>query len=60
VKAKIRCGMGPCQGRMCGLTAAEIIADVHRTSVPETGYFHIRPPIKPVPLGTLAAMETLE
>jgi NADPH-dependent 2,4-dienoyl-CoA reductase/sulfur reductase-like enzyme len=60
VKAKIRCGMGPCQGRMCGLTAAEIIADVHRTSVPETGYFHIRPPLKPVPLGALAAMETLE
>lgn len=60
VKAKIRCGMGPCQGRMCGLTAAEIIADVHRATVPETGYFHVRPPLKPVPLGALAAMETVE
>jgi NADPH-dependent 2,4-dienoyl-CoA reductase/sulfur reductase-like enzyme len=25
VKAKIRCGMGPCQGRMCALTTAEVI-----------------------------------
>ena len=33
VKAKIRCGMGPCQGRMCGMTVAEIIADVYRTPV---------------------------
>jgi NADPH-dependent 2,4-dienoyl-CoA reductase/sulfur reductase-like enzyme len=57
VKAKIRCGMGPCQGRMCGLTVAEIIADVHRTSVQDTGYFHIRPPLKPIPLGALARLE---
>lgn len=60
VKAKIRCGMGPCQGRMCGLTVAEIIADVHRASVQETGYFHIRPPLKPIPLGALARLETGE
>ena len=26
IKAFTRCGMGPCQGRMCGLTVAEIIA----------------------------------
>lgn len=57
VKAKIRCGMGPCQGRMCGMVVAEIIADVHHASAPETGYFHIRPPLKPIPLGALARME---
>jgi octopine oxidase subunit A len=60
VKAKIRCGMGPCQGRMCGMTVAEIIADVHRTPVPETGNFRVRPPLKPVPLGALANMEYSE
>jgi hypothetical protein len=60
VKAKIRCGMGPCQGRMCGMTVAEIIADVHRTPVSETGHFRVRPPLKPVPLGALANMENSE
>jgi NADPH-dependent 2,4-dienoyl-CoA reductase/sulfur reductase-like enzyme len=49
-----RCGMGPCQGRMCGLTVTEIIADA-RSVTPETvGYFRIRPPIKPLTLGELA------
>ena len=60
VKAKTRCGMGPCQGRMCGMTVAEIIADVHRVPVPETGYLRVRPPLKPVPLGALANMENSE
>ena len=27
LKSMIRCGMGPCQARMCGLTVSEIIAD---------------------------------
>jgi hypothetical protein len=58
VKAKIRCGMGPCQGRMCGMSVSEIIADVHRVPVPETGYLRVRPPLKPVPLGALANMES--
>ena len=60
VKAKIRCGMGPCQGRLCGSTVTEIIADVHRVPVPETGYYRVRPPLKPVPLGALANMENGE
>jgi NADPH-dependent 2,4-dienoyl-CoA reductase/sulfur reductase-like enzyme len=60
VKAKIRCGMGPCQGRMCGLTVAEIIADIQQTPMPEAGYFRVRPPLKPVPLGALANMENSE
>jgi len=57
LKAYMRCGMGPCQGRMCGLTAAEIIADARGAGVPEIGYFRIRPPIKPVMLGELAAFD---
>ncbi len=49
-----RCGIGPCQGRMCGLTVTEVIADA-RSVAPETvGYYRIRPPIKPLTLGELA------
>jgi NADPH-dependent 2,4-dienoyl-CoA reductase/sulfur reductase-like enzyme len=49
-----RCGMGPCQGRLCGLTVTEVIADA-RSVPPETiGYYRIRPPIKPLTLGELA------
>jgi NADPH-dependent 2,4-dienoyl-CoA reductase/sulfur reductase-like enzyme len=53
-KAYLRCGMGPCQGRLCGLTVSEIIAAATGKTVAETGYYHIRPPIKPVTLGELA------
>lgn len=56
VKAFERCGMGPCQGRMCGLTVSEIIADARGVSPDSVGYFRLRSPIKPVPLGELAAM----
>lgn len=49
-----RCGMGPCQGRQCGLTVTEVIADARGVSPEETGYFRIRPPIKPITLGELA------
>jgi len=49
-----RCGMGPCQGRMCGLTVTEVIADARNVSPAEVGYYRIRPPIKPLTLGELA------
>jgi NADPH-dependent 2,4-dienoyl-CoA reductase/sulfur reductase-like enzyme len=49
-----RCGMGPCQGRMCGLTVTEVIADVRRVPPAEVGYYRIRPPIKPITLAELA------
>ncbi len=56
LKAFTRCGMGPCQGRMCGLTVSELVAEARGETVAETGYYRIRPPIKPVTLGQLAAM----
>ena len=52
-----RPGMGPCQGRMCGLTVSEIIAGERGLPVAEVGYYRIRPPIKPITLGELAAFE---
>jgi NADPH-dependent 2,4-dienoyl-CoA reductase/sulfur reductase-like enzyme len=57
MKAFTRCGMGPCQGRMCGLAAGEIIAHARGTSVADVGVFNVRPPLKPLSLGELAALE---
>ena len=56
-KAFGRAGMGPCQGRYCGLTVTEILAAFHSQTQAETGAYRIRPPLKPVTLGELAAME---
>ena len=56
-KAFGRAGMGPCQGRYCGLTVSALLAQANGRTPDETGYFRIRPPLKPVTLGELAAME---
>ncbi|KUJ85700.1 FAD/NAD(P)-binding oxidoreductase [Ruegeria marisrubri] len=55
-KAFGRAGMGPCQGRYCGLTVTALLAQANGLSPDETGYYRIRPPLKPVTLGELAAM----
>ena len=36
-----RPGMGPCQGRYCGLTVSELIADKRQVSVSEVGYLSL-------------------
>lgn len=51
-----RCGMGPCQGRMCGLTVTQILSKELGKSPGEVGAYHIRAPLKPVPLVSLAAL----
>ncbi|MBM3601532.1 MAG: FAD-binding protein [Alphaproteobacteria bacterium] len=56
-KSFTRAGMGPCQGRMCGLTVAEVIADRLDRPMAEVGYYRIRPPIKPLTVGELAGLE---
>ncbi len=56
-KAFGRAGMGPCQGRFCGLTVTELLSQANGVSQDQTGYFRIRPPLKPVTLGELAAMQ---
>ncbi len=53
-KAFTRCGMGPCQGRQCGSTVSEIIAEVQGVDVEQTGYYRARPPLTPITLGQLA------
>ncbi len=56
LKAFTRAGMGPCQGRMCGLTVVETLADALGKSPAEIGYMRLRPPVKPVTLGELAGL----
>jgi thioredoxin reductase/bacterioferritin-associated ferredoxin len=56
VKASIRCGMGPCQGRMCGLSVSNIVARETGRPVADTGYYNIRSPIKPLALAELASL----
>ncbi|MGX9353140.1 FAD/NAD(P)-dependent oxidoreductase [Shimia sp. W99] len=55
-KAFGRAGMGPCQGRYCGLSVTALLADSTGKTPDETGYYRIRPPLKPVTLGELAGM----
>ncbi len=57
IKAATRAGMGPCQGRQCGYTVARILGAAQNRPPSEVGYFHIRPPLKPVTLGELASLD---
>jgi thioredoxin reductase len=56
LKAYLRTGMGPCQGRLCGLTVTELIAEARGSSPQATGYFRLRAPVKPITLSELAAL----
>lgn len=57
VKVITRAGMGPCQGRMCAAAMAEVLAAELDLSPDRAGILNIRPPLKPVPLAEIAAME---
>jgi NADPH-dependent 2,4-dienoyl-CoA reductase/sulfur reductase-like enzyme len=54
VKAFTRCGMGPCQGRICGPIVAAIMADALGKPLAEIGTFRPRAPWKPITVGALA------
>jgi bacterioferritin-associated ferredoxin len=56
MKSFLRCGMGPCQGRLCGLTVTELIAETRGVPPAEVGYFRLRPPVKPISLAELASL----
>jgi NADPH-dependent 2,4-dienoyl-CoA reductase/sulfur reductase-like enzyme len=51
VKAMCRVGMGRCQGRMCGLAAAEIVAQCSGRDLSDIGRLRGQAPIKPLPFG---------
>ena len=48
-----RCGMGPCQGRMCGDVAGALLAQARGVPREAVGYWTGRPPLRPVPLEDL-------
>ena len=56
-KVFTRCGMGPCQGRMCATVVSESFAGRRHTDVGAIGHYRIRPPVKPLTVGELATLE---
>jgi NAD(P)H-nitrite reductase large subunit len=48
VKLRTRCGMGPCQGRLCESIAGHLVALSTNRPREEVGTMAIRPPIIPV------------
>ncbi|MFN8984084.1 MAG: NAD(P)/FAD-dependent oxidoreductase [Alphaproteobacteria bacterium] len=56
-KAYLRCGMGPCQGRLCGPIVAAVIAETQSVPVQEVGHFRPRAPYKPITVNELAGAQ---
>lgn len=60
VKGLTRCGMGNCQGRICGELVARAVARerglaaTDPASIEAVGAFTVRPPLHPLPLSVLA------
>ena len=59
VKAITRCGMGPCQGRMCSVALNEIVAAETQVPIEKVNAPKVRPPVRNLPLGELAKMTLL-
>jgi len=59
IKAFTRCGMGPCQGRLCANTLTRMSADHWGMDPAEVGSLRVRAPIKPVNLGDLSRLSGL-
>ncbi|MBT2323802.1 NAD(P)/FAD-dependent oxidoreductase [Variovorax paradoxus] len=55
LKALSRVGMGRCQGRMCGVAAAEILAHATGQPVQQVGRLRGQAPIKPIPIQLVSA-----
>jgi len=60
LKAYRRTGMGPCQGRLCGLTVTELMAQARGKTPQQIGYYRLRAPVKPITLAELASMPRTE
>lgn len=56
LKAFSRAGMGPCQGRMCAMTAAAILAETQGRDVADIGLIRTRMPISPITVGEMAGL----
>lgn len=49
-----RCGMGPCQGRTCGIVVSQILSESLSRPIGEVGAYRVRAPLKPQPLASIA------
>jgi bacterioferritin-associated ferredoxin len=56
LKAYTRCGMGPCQGRICGPVAIEVLAEALGVPPFAVEPLRTRFPTKPVSVGALAGL----
>jgi D-hydroxyproline dehydrogenase subunit alpha len=56
VKLTTRCGMGYCQGRMCGDTVAAIVTRASGGPPADTGALSVTPVLTPVPLSRFAEL----
>ena len=56
LKAFTRCGMGPCQGRICGPIVSAVIAEARGVPIAEIGSYRPRAPYKPITVGTIAGL----
>ena len=56
VKAVTRCGMGACGGRQCGAALARLTAAAHGLPPEACPPPRVRPPLRPIRLGALAAV----
>lgn len=57
VKSITRCGMGPCQSRMCSAALAEIVAKETGQMLQEIKPVSIRPPVRNLPIGQLTRLD---
>jgi NAD(P)H-nitrite reductase large subunit len=55
IKRATRIGMGRCQGRMCGPVISELLVGQPISQGRVDSHLRVRPPVKPIPLGNLAA-----
>lgn len=57
LKALSRVGMGRCQGRMCGIAAAEVLSSACGAPLESVGRLRAQAPVKPLPLDLEVAEE---
>ena len=57
IKFLTRCGMGPCQGRQCDSAVSQLLAHELNKTMDDVGAYRIRPPIRPLTLAQLAALD---
>lgn len=48
-------GTGPCQGKSCVMACMRLVANARDLPLGEVDLMTFRPPVRPVPLGVLAA-----